>query len=106
MFAFNAMLVTLPLRRRLIETLRRSGASRAMTVQVLLFDALVLGALGSLLGVGLGELLSIAVFHANPGYLSFAFPIGSQRIVTWQSVALSVVAVSLKKKIRTIAQRQ
>jgi putative ABC transport system permease protein len=92
MFAFNAMLVTLPLRRRLIETLRRSGASRSMTVQVLLFDALVLGTLGSLLGVGLGEVLSIAVFRVNPGYLSFAFPIGAQRIVTWQSVALAMGA--------------
>jgi putative ABC transport system permease protein len=92
LFAFNAILMTLPLRRSLIEALRHRGATRAMTVQVLLFDALVLGVLGSLLGLGLGEALSIAVFRANPGYLSFAFPVGSQRIVTWQSVVLSVAA--------------
>jgi putative ABC transport system permease protein len=103
MFAFNAMLVTLPLRRRLIETLRRSGASRSMTVQVLLFDALVLGALGSVLGVGLGDVLSIAIFHANPGYLSFAFPIGSQRIVTWQSVALAMSAGLLAAFVGVLA---
>jgi putative ABC transport system permease protein len=90
MFAFNAILMTLPLRRSLIEALRRRGATRAMTVQVLLFDALVLGVLGSILGVGLGEALSIAVFRANPGYLSFAFPVGSQRIVSAQSIASSV----------------
>lgn len=26
----------------------------------------------------------------SPGYLSFAFPVGSQRIVTWQSIAVAV----------------
>jgi putative ABC transport system permease protein len=103
MFAFNAMLVTLPLRRNLIEALRRRGASRGMTVQVLLFDALVLGALGCLLGLALGEALSIAVFRANPGYLSFAFPIGSQRIVTWQSVALAVGAGLLAACVGVLA---
>ncbi|MGH2852607.1 MAG: ABC transporter permease [Solirubrobacteraceae bacterium] len=92
MFAFNAMLVTVHLRRGLVETLRQRGATRAMTVQVLLFDALVLGALGSLLGLALGQALSIAVFRASPGYLSFAFAVGSQRIVTWQSVALAAGA--------------
>ena len=92
MFAFNAMLVTLHLRRSLVATLRRRGATRAMTVQVLLFDALVLGALGSLLGLALGEALSTLVFRANPGYLSYAFAIGEQRIVTWPSVALAAGA--------------
>jgi putative ABC transport system permease protein len=36
--------------------------------------------------------LSIAVFHSAPGYLAFAFPVGDNRIVTWQSVALAVTA--------------
>jgi putative ABC transport system permease protein len=90
LFAFNALLVTADLRRNLVATLRQRGATRAMIVQVLLFDALVLGVLGALLGLALGEVLSIAVFRANPGYLSFAFAVGAQRIVTWQSVALAV----------------
>jgi putative ABC transport system permease protein len=89
MFAFNAMLITISLRQRLIESLRMRGASRAMTVQVLLFDALVLGVLACALGLGLGDLLSLS-FHANPGFLSFAFPTGSQRIVQWQSAAIAM----------------
>ena len=92
MFAFNAMLVTAHLRRNLVETLRRRGATRTMTLQVLLFDALVLGVLGTLVGLALGEALSIVVFRANPGYLAFAFAVGEQRIVTWQSVALAAGA--------------
>ncbi len=103
MLAFNAMLVTLPLRRSLVETLRARGASRTMTVEVLLFDAFVLGALGSIFGLALGEVVSIAAFHQSPGYLSFAFPIGTQRIVTWQSVALAVSAGLLAAGIGVLA---
>ncbi len=89
MFAFNAMLVTAHLRRGLVLTLRERGATRAMTVQVLAGDALVLAVLGTAVGLALGEALSAWVFGANPGYLSFAFPVGVQRIVTARSVALA-----------------
>ncbi len=92
MFALNAMLITVPSRRKLIEDIRPQGATRWITVQILLFDAAVLGVLACILGLALGDLLSIAVFHSAPGYLSFAFPVGNERIVTWQSVALSIGA--------------
>jgi putative ABC transport system permease protein len=92
MFALNAMLITVPSRRRLIEDLRPHGATRWMTVQILLFDAAVIGVLACILGLALGDVLSIAVFHSTPGYLSFAFPVGNYRIVTWQSVTLAVAA--------------
>jgi putative ABC transport system permease protein len=92
LFAFNAMLLTLPLRRRLIRGLRANGATRADIVEALLFDALVLGGFAALVGLALGDLLSVAVFRSSPGYLSFAFPVGSQRIVTWQSIAIAAGA--------------
>ena len=69
-------MLTVPQRRSLIEDLRLDGYTRRMIVQVLLLDALVLGVLASVLGLLLGELLSVALFSSNPGYLSFAFPIG------------------------------
>jgi putative ABC transport system permease protein len=89
LFAFNALLLTVPQRRHLIEDLRLDGYTRRMIVQVLLFDALVLGLVACVVGLALGELLSSALFESNPGYLSFAFPIGPRRIVTWTSVALA-----------------
>lgn len=92
MFAYCSMLLTMPLRQGLVRELRLGGATRWEAVKALLFDALVLGSLAALLGLALGELLSILVFGSNPGYLSFAFPVGSQRIVTWQSVAIAVGA--------------
>jgi putative ABC transport system permease protein len=91
-FAYSAMLLTMPLRQAHIRRLRLFGATRAQTVKALLFDALVLGGLGSLLGLVLGELLSSLVFSTSPRYLSLAFPVGSQQVVTWQSVAIAVVA--------------
>jgi putative ABC transport system permease protein len=90
LFAFNAMLLTVPERRKLIEAMRRRGTTRTMTVQLLSFDALVIGVFAGALGIGFGELLSTQVYRAQPGYLAFAFPVGAQRIVTWQTIALAV----------------
>jgi putative ABC transport system permease protein len=92
MFALNAMLITVPARRKLIEDVRPHGATRWMTVEILLFDAAVIGVLACILGLVLGDVLSIAVFRSTPGYLASAFPVGNNRIVTWQSVALAVAA--------------
>ncbi len=90
LFAFNAMLLTVPARRALIADLRLDGYSPWTVIEVLLFDALVLGVVSCLLGLALGDELSLRLFHASPGYLSFAFAVGSQRIVTWQSIAVAV----------------
>jgi putative ABC transport system permease protein len=90
LFAFNALLLTVPQRRNLIEDLRLDGYTRKMIIEVLLFDALVLGVVACVVGLALGELMSVELFRSDPGYLSFAFPIGSERIVTWQSYAIAV----------------
>jgi putative ABC transport system permease protein len=90
LFAFNALLLTVPQRRNLIEDLRLDGYTRKMIIEVLLFDALVLGVVACAVGLALGELMSVELFRSDPGYLSFAFPIGSQRIVDWQSFAVAI----------------
>jgi putative ABC transport system permease protein len=90
LFAFNAMLLTVPQRRRLIADLRRDGYAPRTVIGVLLLDALVLGVLASALGLALGEELSIHLFHSNPAFLSLAFAVGAQRVVSWQSVAIAV----------------
>jgi putative ABC transport system permease protein len=91
-FAFEAMLMSSPARRRLIDTIRPSGATRVMILQVILLDAALLGVAGCVLGLALGDLLSLAVFKATPGYLAFAFPVGNYRIVTVEAVALALAA--------------
>jgi putative ABC transport system permease protein len=89
LFAFSAMLLTVPQRRRLIADLRTAGHEPWVLVELLLFDALVLGVLGAALGLAVGDQISRHLFAGVPGYLAFAFAIGSQRIVTWQSIAIA-----------------
>jgi putative ABC transport system permease protein len=89
LFAFNAMLLTVPQRRRLIADLRREGYTPATVVAVLLLDAVALGAIACVLGLALGEELSIHLFHSNPAFLSLAFALGSERVVSWQNVAIA-----------------
>jgi len=103
LFAFNAMLLTVPERRRLIEAMRRRGTTRTMTLQCLCCEAVGLGVLAGVFGLVLGEFLSIAVFRSEPGYLSFAFPIGTQRIVTFGTVVLAVGAGMISAFIGVLA---
>jgi putative ABC transport system permease protein len=91
LFAFNAMLLTVSQRRRLIADLRRDGYTPRAVIGVLLLDALVLGAAGGALGLVLGDELSIHLFHANPGFLSSAFAVGSSRVVSAQSVLIALI---------------
>lgn len=89
LFAFNAMLLTVPQRRRLIVDLRRDGYAPRTVIAVLLLDAVILGLAACVLGLALGEELSIRVLHANPAFLSLAFAVGSERVVSWQAIAFA-----------------
>lgn len=92
LFAYCAMLLTMDLRRRLVQELRRSGTTRWETVQALLFDAIVLAVVASVIGLALGDLLSLGAFSSPPGFLSLAFPIGPQRVITWKSILIAMSA--------------
>jgi putative ABC transport system permease protein len=89
LFAFNAVLLTVPQRRRLVVDLRRDGYEPRTVIAVLLLDAVVLGLIACALGLALGEELSIHVLHSNPAFLSLAFAVGSERFVSWESVAFA-----------------
>lgn len=92
LFAFNAMLLTMPDRRAFIAELRMQGFTPRQVACVLGFQALVLGAAASFAGLLLGDLLSRTFFHSLPTYLAFTFPIGMQRIVPFSTVALAAGA--------------
>jgi putative ABC transport system permease protein len=103
LFAFSAVLLTVPHRRRFVADLRMAGNEPWVLVQVLLFDALVLGAAGSAVGLALGDEISAHLFGGVPGYLAYAFAIGSQRIVTWPSVAIAAGAGMLAACVAVLA---
>jgi putative ABC transport system permease protein len=90
LLAFNAMLLSAPERRRVIADLRIQGARPRDLVKLLLFQSLCLGLVASTVGVLIGDLLSRGIFHETPGYLAAAFPLGTQTVVGWQPVVLSL----------------
>lgn len=106
LFAANAMLFTAPARRRFIAQLRLDGYSPLSVVEILLFEALVLGIVASVLGLALGEELSEHLLRTNPGFLSLAFAVGSQRIVTVQSILMALAAGLLAACIGVLAPLQ
>jgi putative ABC transport system permease protein len=89
LFAFNAMLLTSAERRRFIADLRVQGFDHRQVVTILAFEGLALGALASLVGLALGDVLSRLVFHEVPEYLAFAFPVGTQRVVEPSTAAVA-----------------
>jgi putative ABC transport system permease protein len=92
LFAFSAVLLTVAQRRGFVADLQMAGHDMRTVITALLFDALVLGVLGSLAGLALGDLVSRDLFSDVPDYLSFTFSIGAQRTIEWQSVAIAIGA--------------
>jgi putative ABC transport system permease protein len=86
LLALNAMLITVPDRRRFIAELRMQGFAPNQVILVLGFQALSLGIFGSLVGIALGDVLSHTLFSQSPNYLTAAFPIGSQRVLTLPTI--------------------
>jgi len=89
LFAFSAVLLTIPARRIVVADLLLEGYGRATVMKVMLFDALALGLAASAIGVVLGDQVSRHVFSNPPSFLGLAFPYGTQRIVTLSSVAIA-----------------
>ena len=63
------MLLTVPQRRRLIADLRVAGHGAPVVIQVLLFDALVLGTVGVVVGLLIGDAALAPPVQRDPGYL-------------------------------------
>jgi len=91
LLALNAMLLTVPERRRFVADLRMQGFGPRQVLLILSSQALILGVAGSLAGVALGAYLSHALFGSVPSYLTFAFPVGAKGIVSPAIVAIAVV---------------
>jgi putative ABC transport system permease protein len=90
LFAFNAMLLTVPERREAIADLRLDGTPRIAIVQMVLFEALCLGLTASLIGLLGGYALSIGLFHPSVAYLAQTFTLGTSTTIGAQPVVLAV----------------
>ncbi|MBS1869856.1 MAG: ABC transporter permease [Actinobacteria bacterium] len=88
LLAFNAMLLTVPERRRAVAEFRTHGYTPRQVVLMAAFDALLLGTVASAAGLGVGFVLSRTAFHGLPTYLAFAFPFGVEQTVPVSTIAL------------------
>lgn len=89
LLAFNAMLLTVPERRRAIAEFRTHGYTPRQVITMAAFQALVLGSLASAAGLGAGLFLAHTAFDGVPKYLAFAFPFGVDQSVPASTVILS-----------------
>jgi putative ABC transport system permease protein len=90
--AYNALLLASEERRRFVVYLIETGTSDSMIIASLAFDAAILGIAGALLGLLVGDVISLLAFRALPGYLTAAFPTGTQRIIGWQTILIALSA--------------
>jgi len=88
--AYNALLLASDERRRFIVYLIETGAPDSMIVASLVFDALILGVVGSVLGLLAGDIISLIAYRTVPGYIAAAFAIGGQRVVGTQTVLIAL----------------
>lgn len=89
LFAFTALLLTVPERRRAIADLRLIGVKRSAIAQMLLSQALLLGVVASLVGLAGGYALSLHAFHPSTAYLAEAFTLGTRTVVGAGPLALA-----------------
>lgn len=90
LLALNAMLLTVPDRRRFAAELLEQGFGPRQILVILLSQAVILGLAASLVGVILGALLAHALFHEVPSYLTLAFPIGTSPVVPLTTALLAI----------------
>ncbi len=87
--AFNALLLASGERRKFVASLVEIGAPDMMIVASLVFDALILGIVGSAIGLIVGDVVSLVAFRTVPGYIAAAFAVGGQRIVGAQTILIA-----------------
>lgn len=90
LFAFNAILLTAPERRAAIADLRLDGTKRKAIVQMVIFQALCLGVVSSLIGLLVGYALALGIFQTSPGYLAQAFTLGGNTVIGAKPIVLSL----------------
>ena len=89
LLALNAMLLTVPERRRFVAELRTQGFGPRQVLLVLASHAIILGVAASTVGVIVGAVLAHTVFDEIPSYLAIAFPIAAHSVIAPTIVLLA-----------------
>jgi putative ABC transport system permease protein len=90
LLALNAVLLTVPERRRLIAEMVSVGFDSRQVRTMLAFEATVLGLAASVAGIALGELLARTLLAQSPIYLQVAFPVSTHQEIHPATVVIAV----------------
>lgn len=90
LLAFDALLLTVPERRRSIADLRLVGMRPSAIAQMLVFQALALGVVASIVGLAAGYVLSLHAFAQSTGYLAEAFTLSGSTVVGLTPILLAL----------------
>ncbi len=89
LLALNAMLLTIPERRRFVAELRTQGFGPRQILLILFSHAMILGIGASTIGIVVGTILAHTVFNEIQSYLAVAFPIGAHSVIAVTTVLLA-----------------
>ncbi len=89
LLALNAMLLTIPERRRAIAEMRIQGFDIRQVLAIVVFQALALGIVASCVGTVVGDALARTLFHEIPSYLATVFPVTGNQTVHAGTVAVA-----------------
>ncbi len=103
LFVVNAMLLTVPERRRWVAEARMQGYSAGQVIAILGFQALVLGVVATCVGLLIGYLLTSTLFGSLPALLRLYFPIGNHPIIAGSTIALAAVTGVLATLVASAA---
>ncbi|HUB36416.1 MAG TPA: FtsX-like permease family protein, partial [Solirubrobacteraceae bacterium] len=94
LLALNAMLLTVPERRRAIADMRIQGFDSRQVLTIVVFQAMVLGLAASCVGIAVGYLLALTLFNEVPSYLTTVFSVTGRQTIQAATV-LAAVACGL-----------
>lgn len=92
LLALNAMLLTVPERRRFVAELRTQGFGPKQVLLILCSHALLLGLFASVLGVVVGDLLARSLFRQVPRVLTYVFPVTAEQTIPAAAVVVAILA--------------
>jgi putative ABC transport system permease protein len=90
LLALNAVLLTVPERRRAIADMRIQGFDSKQVLTIVIFQALILGIVASCVGMVVGDLMAHTLFNTVPSYLATVFPVTGIRSVSIGEVLIAL----------------
>jgi putative ABC transport system permease protein len=103
LLALNAMLLTVPERRRAIADMRIQGFDSRQVLTIVVFQAMVLGLAASCVGIAVGYVLALTLFNEVPSYLTTVFSVTGQQTIQAGTVLVAIACGLLASLLASLS---